>query len=149
MTHWTEGRAGTRRFSSACVWYKAHPSRQAAFPGAAMNGGSRKGLGLLRPAAGSTSPSPRLKDAESKAQTGRGGLAISLLSLPSFLLRPLCFLFFCFSSCSSLWPMADCGGRNAPGLLGPSCFLPGMGSFLFPAQLGLDTTHQALGFGSL
>lgn len=128
-------------FSSARIWYKAVPSRDASFLEAVVNGESRKGPVLVRPVTGSNSPGPKLKDAEAQTETGRGGLAIIFLSLPSFLLRPLCFVLLLLLSLaySRLW-------RKECARPGGSFLLP---AFFFPAQRALDTTHQALGFGSL
>lgn len=102
-----------------------------------MNGGAHKGPLLFRPDTGSTSPSPRLKDAKTKTEAGRGRLVIILLSLPSFLLRPLCFMFFVFLLVLSL---------AYSRLWRKECARPSR-SFLFPARGGGLFIPSSAGLG--
>lgn len=92
---------------------------------------------MVRPVTGSTSPSSKLKDAEAKTETGRGGLAIIFLSFPSFLLRPLCFVFLILLLVLSL---------AYSRLWRKECSRPG-GSFLLPARGGSLFLPSSVGLG--
>lgn len=86
-------------------------------------------------------PAPRMLRPEQR-QEGEGWPLFVLLVL-IVAEAPCACLFFVFLL--SHWPTADCRGRNEPDLASSSCFLPGLGTLLFPAEIGLNTTHQACG----
>lgn len=110
---------------------------------AAVAGGRQKRPVLFKPATGSTGPKFKDKGCRGQNRDRKGSSGHICSPYLHFLLKFLCFLFFV--TLISLWPIADCGGRNEPGLAGPSCFLPGTGGrgeLLFPVQMGLNTMHQ-------
>lgn len=101
--------------------------------------GDRRGLCCSSLPLDQLAPSSRIKDAEARTETERGALVIFALLIFIFAEVPVFIYLFIFVTLISLWPIADCGGRNEPGLAGPSCFLPGTGGGAFiPSSDGLE-----------